>query len=165
MSDRCYRERMFIDDKKGRRFEVCCREGKVLLKREHWHQSIIENWIRLSFKNLVVTQFPHPSPWPSLPIPRPQKLLQNHSKKCQPKITKAQWQPHKTINNTFLSQKNLICHNKHWFLWHKFPSFLNGKAEIFKHYSPSMRCNKCMVNTKFVSQQSSFTRWILLMPF
>lgn len=67
--------------KKGRRFEVCCREGKVLLKREHWHQSIIENWIRLSFKNLLVTQFPQPFPMTLCSHPPPSKIAPESQQK------------------------------------------------------------------------------------
>lgn len=55
----------------------------------------------------------------------------------------------------FFSQKNLICHNERWFLWHEIPSLRNGKAEVVEHRCPSTRV--CAVVDPFV-------RLFLLMP-
>lgn len=63
--------------------------------------------------------------------------------------------PQNDKRTLFFFQKNLICHNKRWFLWHEIPSLRNGKAEVLEHRRPSTRV--CVV-------VDPFARWILLMP-
>lgn len=104
MRGMCYRESRLVDDKWGGRIKGSLLLGgkKVLLKRKHWHQSVIANWTESSKKsyNYIV------------PVPVPTTLLgsrlppsENGSRITtkQPKKTKnkAQWQSHRTINNTF----------------------------------------------------------------
>lgn len=56
---------------------------------------------------------------------------------------------------TLFFQKNLICRNKRWFLWHKIPSLRNGKAEVVDRHRPSTRV--CVV-------VDPFARLFLWMP-
>lgn len=127
---------LMMTNEEGELKSICYWEGKVLLKRKHWHQSIIANWIRLVFKKLIITQFPLPSPWPSSPPDtHPQKWLPESQQNCQKRSS------HRTINNTFQVRGTWIVMTTSDSYGTSFPLYLIDRQKSPIHHCPSTECN------------------------
>lgn len=154
---------LLMTNEEGELKSVCYREGKVLLKRKHWHQSIIANWIRL-FKKLITTQFPYPTPNPPLSSYHPpSKTSPKSQQNCRK--NKAQWQSHKTINNTFQVGGTWIVMTSSDSYGTSFPLYFIERQKSPIHHCPSTNMQKKLHRDyKVCVAVVIFTRWIRLMP-
>lgn len=140
-------------NEEGELMSVCYRDGKVLLKRKHWHQSIRANSIRLFQKayNYIVT-IPIVPPHPTPPLPPNNVSIHNKTAKKQSSMTIPQ------NNKHVLSRRNLNCLNNQWFIWHKFPFLLQRMTKVSKSPQSFIRAEKLS------AAAIVFSRWFLLMP-
>lgn len=112
---------------------------KVLLKRKHWHQSIVANWIRLFLKKAYNYIVPAPVPITLLSFHHPpSKMAPESQQNCQK--NKAQWQSHKTIN-TFQVRGTWIVMTSSDSYGTSFPLYLIERQKSQIHQCPSTKCN------------------------